>query len=1020
MKKSKKKHLDDNIWDELGEDIPSQNINENDYDKISKKEINYDFSLKVDELAEDFGELMSTLKKSKNKSIKKKEGDVFLTQKLEILENSSKQDDISFNQNYSHENNKSGDQKSTEIPEIKLKTKREKEKEKKEREKAKRKAQLKEKGSMDKSVVEKIETPEIIQTNEQLNKSQVKVKISESKPKEKTGNLKTEESSHDLVSTKKSKTKKINIAALQKQMELRIQAEEQRRKQEEEERRIIEEEERKIQEEERRKQEIKSRKREREKAKKELLKNQGKFLTKKQKEQQQIAQIKIQQLLAAGVRIEGLVANEKLESSSSGKSNRLIYDSKKKKSKMNIRNVNPSNSNLDNTCSNNIFESNDTPDSFSQEIDKNSEISEANSEDDVIDDWEKAFDDDNNIKDFPNINAKKSSPKVSSKDSQVESLKTNINNYIEKINNINDSQTQTQCLNSEKEDIPSRNFDLKKNQNSLVKKNMKNSHDTENNLRSPICCILGHVDSGKTKILDKIRQTNVQEGEAGGITQQIGATYFPMESIKQKVAVLDKDKNFEYKLPGLLIIDTPGHESFTNLRSRGSSLCDIAILVVDIMHGLERQTLESLNLLRNRKTPFIVALNKIDRIYGWNSTPNAAFQESLSKQKKIVEREFHDRYMKIVTAFSEQGLNSVVYYNNKNFAKNVSIVPTSALTGEGIPDMLMLLVELTQKRMSNKLMYLAQLEATVLEVKVIEGHGTTIDVILSNGVLKEGDRIVLCGLNGAIATNVRALLTPQPLKELRIKSTYIHNKEIKAASGVKISANDLDKAIAGSRLMVVGPNDNEEEIKEEIMEDLHNLLNFIDTSGVGVSVQASTLGSLEALLEFLKQNKVPVSTISIGPVHKKDKMIESKKEENASEAIFPCVLKTIAVFNKKDPILLGVDIIEGVIRIGTPICAVKVNPNTQTRLIVDLGRVISIEKDHKVMNIVKKEQVSKGVAIKIESSQILFGRQVDEKDILYSHITRKSIDILKEIFRDEVSKEEWNLIRKLKTVFGIT
>ena len=519
---------------------------------------------------------------------------------------------------------------------------------------------------------------------------------------------------------------------------------------------------------------------------------------------------------------------------------------------------------------------------------------------------------------------------------------------------------------------------------------------SKDNLRSPICCILGHVDTGKTKLLDKVRQTNVQEGEAGGITQQIGATYFPVDALQTKTQVVNKDGAFEFKVPGLLVIDTPGHESFTNLRSRGSSLCNIAILVVDIMHGLEPQTLESMRLLRERKTPFIVALNKIDRLYGWKKIDNNGFEDSFQAQNKAVHNEFRDRLEKTKLAFAENGFNSELFYENKSTAKNVSLVPTSAHTGEGVPDLLKLLVTLTQERMTNKLMYLSEVECTVLEVKVIEGLGTTIDVVLSNGVLREGDTIVLCGLNGAITTRVRALLTPAPLKELRLKSQYVHNHECKASLGVKIAAEGLEHAIAGSRLLVAGPEDDVEDLEEEVMSDIENLLGRISKTGRGVSVQASTLGSLEALLEFLRVSKIPVAHISIGPVYKRDVMqagimlekskefavmlcfdvkvdkdaqlyanevgvkiftadiiyhlfddftkhmaqlAEQKKEDSKLLAVFPCVLKPVAVFNKTDPIVIGVDVTEGNLRLLTPVAAVRTNPVTNVKEIVSLGRV---------------------------------------------------------------------------------
>ncbi|XWS69181.1 hypothetical protein CRYUN_Cryun04dG0157600 [Craigia yunnanensis] len=596
---------------------------------------------------------------------------------------------------------------------------------------------------------------------------------------------------------------------------------------------------------------------------------------------------------------------------------------------------------------------------------------------------------------------------------------------------------------------------------------------SEENLRSPICCIMGHVDTGKTKLLDCIRGTNVQEGEAGGITQQIGATYFPAKNIRERTKELKADAIL--KVPGLLVIDTPGHESFANLRSRGSGLCDIAILVVDIMHGLEPQTIESLNLLKMRNTEFIVALNKVDRLYDWKVCRNAPIRVALKKQSADVTSEFNRRVTHVITQFKEQGLNTELYYKNKEMGETFSIVPTSAITGEGIPDLLLLLVQWTQKTMVEKLTFIDEVQCTVLEVKVIEGHGTTIDVVLVNGVLHEGDQIVVCGLQGPIVTTIRALLTPHPMKELRVKGTYMQHKEIKAAQGIKIAAQGLEHAIAGTGLYVVGPDDDLEDIKEAAKEDMQSVMSRIDKSGEGVYVQASTLGSLEALLEFLKTPAVniPVSGVGIGPVHKKDVMKasvmlekkneyatilafdvkvtpeareladeagvrifiadiiyhlfdqfkayidglkEERKKEAADEAVFPCVLKILpnCIFNKKDPIVLGVDILEGIARVGTPICIPQ-------KEFIDIGRIASIENNHKPVDAAKKGQK---VAIKIagsnpEEQQKMYGRHFELDDELVSHISRRSIDVLKANYRDDLTIDEWRLVQRLKILFKI-
>jgi translation initiation factor 5B len=294
------------------------------------------------------------------------------------------------------------------------------------------------------------------------------------------------------------------------------------------------------------------------------------------------------------------------------------------------------------------------------------------------------------------------------------------------------------------------------------------------NLRAPIICILGHVDTGKTKILDKLRKTNVQEGEAGGITQQIGATYFPMESFKVHLEKIPEKFRIEPKIPGFLVIDTPGHESFQNLRSRGSGLCDLAVLVVDIMHGLQKQTLDSIELLRRRRTPFIIALNKIDRIYQWKTEEWGAFRDSFEVQKKNQTREFNDRLNKIIMQLVQANLNVALYDENPSMKEYINIVPTSAVTGEGMPDLIGMFVYIGQKFLTKRLEFKEEVQCTILEVKVLEGVGTTIDIILVNGTLKIGDKIVIGGLYGPIKTTIKMLLTPHPMKEMRVKSEY-HN-----------------------------------------------------------------------------------------------------------------------------------------------------------------------------------------------------------------------------------------------------
>ncbi|KXS14638.1 hypothetical protein M427DRAFT_57540 [Gonapodya prolifera JEL478] len=861
------------------------------------------------------------------------------------------------------------------------------------------------------------------------------------------------------------KRKGPNVAALKELLELQRKAEEEaRRKQEEEERRIREEEER-IAEEERKKEEAKQRKKEKEKAKKEQLKREGQYMTAKQKEQLELARLRTQQLLKAqGVTIAALVdkdaESEPAADEAPKKRGVASLYGKKKKGGASASNAAPSQSRPESRASS------AAPEHVVETATAKKEVIDVPKDDENVKDSWDAESDDDKVKDSWDAESDEEKPKKEApqKVSADDKAKTPVVASAPAQNGSKSQDAEVDEGDESEEESDGEEAAAKE-------------EEKPKELRSPICVVLGHVDAGKTKLLDKIRQTNVQEGEAGGITQQIGATYFPIDAIQQKAEKLALDSGFEFKVPGLLIIDTPGHESFSNLRSRGSSLCNIAILVVDILSGLEAQTRESIGLLRQRKTPFVVALNKVDRLYGWKSTPGGAIRDSFAIQPKSTMQEFDDRLRRVMGQLAEEGLNSKMYYENESFARNVSIVPTSAMTGEGIPDLLYLVLKLTQERMTKNLMYLSEIEATVLEVKVVEGLGTTVDVILSNGILKEGDRIVLCGMSGPIVTSIRALLTPQPMREIRVKSPYVHHKQVKAAMGVKISANNLDGAIAGSRLLVVGPDDDEDELREEVMEDLAQLMASIDRSGVGVCVQASTLGSLEALMTYLKQMKIPVSGFNLGTVHKKDVtrasvmlersreyaqilafdvkvdreaeleadslgvrifkadviyhlfdafkqymdgILEQKRKDQAPQAIFPCVLRIVpgAVFNKRNPIVVGVDVVEGQLRVGTPLAAVT----GPTSSIVLIGKVTSIELNHKARDVVKKGEPA--VAIKIESASYeapkLIGRHFLEKDTIISAITRQSIDVLKDSFRNDVSKDEWATIVKLKKLLSIS
>ncbi|XP_069194728.1 eukaryotic translation initiation factor 5B isoform X2 [Procambarus clarkii] len=876
---------------------------------------------------------------------------------------------------------------------------------------------------------------------------------SKKKKKKKKGDKEEEED----AKAKKGKPNKKMLAAMKELLAKQKEQEEKQKAEEEE--RIRQEEERilKLEEEKRLEQERKERKKLKEKERKERLKAEGKLLTPKQKLDLRRAQDLLEHLKAQGVSMPE--AGEKRPRPGT----RIRPKKNKKEEKTEEQEIaEPESDKMDGEA---LSKEEELTDSWNKvELEEEEEEEE---EEDVKDAWDESEgeeEDDEDISEGTKISI----------DADVKKTEKDEDDDDEDDDDDDDeSDEDSESDDSEEE----RQTEAEKRKQRAVlriakRKELNEKNLVADNLRAPVVCVLGHVDHGKTKILDKLRRTNVQEGEVGGITQQIGATNVPAHGVQRQTHMVKGFDMSVLNFPGLLIIDTPGHESFSNLRSRGSSLCDIAILVVDITQGLEPQTIESINLLKKRKTPFVVALNKVDRVFEWESNQSKDIRDVIKLQKEPAKNDFDHRTREIIQALNVQGLNAALFWENPDPRSYVSLVPTSAISGDGMGNLIAMVCDMCQQRLNKRLMFSEQLQCTVLEVKTIQGHGTTIDVILVNGRLREGDTIIVAGTEGPIVTQIRSLLLPKPLKEIRVKGQYDEFKEVTAAQGVKIAARDLEKAIAGLNLQVAYHEDEIDLLKEEVDKEFKAAMRSIKVKERGVYVQASTLGALEALLEFFKANSVPYSGIRVGPVVKRDVMkaaamlehdpmyavilaFDVKVEKDAQEladkegvkifseetiyhlgdryveyikdykkkkqdefknvAVFPCRLKIIptAIFNKRDPIVLGVTVDQGILQTGTPLCV-------PSKEFVEIGIVTSLEFDHKSVDKAKK---GVDVCIKIEPvpghTPKLFGRHFEAEDILVSKISRESINACKDHFRDDLSKTDWKLMAELKKEFEI-
>ncbi|MDP2768081.1 MAG: translation initiation factor IF-2 [Candidatus Methanoperedens sp.] len=384
-------------------------------------------------------------------------------------------------------------------------------------------------------------------------------------------------------------------------------------------------------------------------------------------------------------------------------------------------------------------------------------------------------------------------------------------------------------------------------------------------LRTPIVCVMGHVDHGKTSLLDRIRGTTIAEREAGLITQHIGATEVPLDVIKRVCGAVFKR---ETKVPGLLFIDTPGHRAFTTLRARGGALADLAVLVVDINEGFQPQTQEAVEILKRFKTPFVVAATKIDKVAGWNPQSRQPFILSYPKQAEHVKVAMDEKIYVLIGKLYEMGFSSDRYDRVRDFQRNIGVIPVSAKTGEGIPDLLMVLMGLSQKFLEKDLEYRAvgPGTGTVLEVKEEVGLGTTLDVILYDGELNVGDTVVVGSRGNPIVTKIRALLKPIPLSGMRAEEKFKQVKKVVAASGVKIAAPGLEGALSGSQIRVA--QDNIEEVAAAIKSEIDAVR--IETESNGIFIKADTIGSLEALVNELRKENIPIRKADIGDISKRD------------------------------------------------------------------------------------------------------------------------------------------------------
>ena len=582
-------------------------------------------------------------------------------------------------------------------------------------------------------------------------------------------------------------------------------------------------------------------------------------------------------------------------------------------------------------------------------------------------------------------------------------------------------------------------------------------------LRQPVVVVLGHVDSGKTSLLDKIRGTAVQSREVGGITQHIGASFFPIETIKDMTGPLyEKLSKSETPIPGLLVIDTPGHEVFANLRMRGGSAADIAIVVVDVNKGFEAQTNESIEILRKRKVPFVIALNKIDMVTGWRKGNTRFISDQIKKQDVNIQTILDEKIYNVVGSLSRLGYNSEAFWRVKDFTKELAIVPVSAASGVGIPELLAVMIGLTQQYMAKKLERRdGAARGIVLEINEEVGLGPSANIILLDGILKQGDHITVAKRDSAIVTKIKALLLPKPLDEMRDpRDKFKPVSEVMSAAGLKITSPDLDGVLAGSPLYVLEKKEDENRLKMIVESEIKSAI--INTDSNGIILRCDAIGSIEAITELLKKANIPIQSADIGHITRRDviaasavkekdrytgvvlgfnvKILDDAQKESQERGVkifheriiynlvrsytdwviyqkeheesilyneIPPVCKFQFlkgfIFRRNDPAVFGAEILIGKLRQKVFV----INENGKK-----IGTIHQIQEGGKAI-----EEATKGMQVAVSIKGPSIGRQINEEDLFYTDLNSRQAKMLIERFHhrlNEEEKETFDKILKLK------